>query len=279
MDELKESLDSNIYLYSHPIDESLLDNIVSDLQKNPPLKPDYKRLVNVYTNKLQYVKLKINGLNVDDSKVKLPKDTLPIRNKELIKKIESKLSLFTEKDKDEYFQELKKYKDEISEIRKKHLTPLKTRDESILHLDKKLLFNDEINNVVDKYKKHVKDSVHLLQNKITNTKTNLLSVLTEFFMLNKEELIDKDSLFKNNIEYLDYLAKTKAEDIVHKIKWPNAHELIKKLEVNIMYSDITFEDLKNKNLLNELVEKEIIDKSDFNELAEFSQAIVLENND
>jgi len=62
------------------INAELCNSIVIDLEKNPPLKPDYQRIVDYYSNKLQYVRLEFNGANLKSKKIELPANALPIND-------------------------------------------------------------------------------------------------------------------------------------------------------------------------------------------------------
>lgn len=60
---------------------------MTDPYDNPvnPLNPDYKRIVEFYSNKFQYVKLKFNGSNLQHRKIELPPRVLPVADTELKK--------------------------------------------------------------------------------------------------------------------------------------------------------------------------------------------------
>lgn len=60
---------------------------------------------------------------------------------------------------------------------------------------------------------------------------------------------------------------------MHRIKWPEAHELLNGFKVDLQFSDITFDDLKNNDFVQELKEHKLIDVADAKELAEFSKGI------
>jgi hypothetical protein len=64
-----------------------------------------------------------------------------------------------------------------------------------------------------------------------------------------------------------------AKSIVTKIKWPKAHDLLDELSIELQYSDITFEDLKNETLIKELLECGLIDDADEKQLASFGKGI------
>ena len=58
------------------------------------------------------------------------------------------------------------------------------------------------------------------------------------------------------------------------INWPVPHEMFSDFKFNVQFSAITFEDLQNKVLIDELVGKKlIIVGSDISNLAEFGKAI------
>jgi hypothetical protein len=61
--------------------------------------------------------------------------------------------------------------------------------------------------------------------------------------------------------------------IIYRIKWPEAHLLVSEFKLEAQCRDITFESLKNKQFIEELMVCGFIDSEDESQLAEFSTGI------
>jgi len=105
-----------------------------------------------------------------------------------------------------------------------------------------------------------------------------LNDLSEFFIANPKSLFPKHpNLWERNQSYIEQAAKSKAEEIIYRIKWPEAHLLVEDFKLNVQYSEITYEDLKNKEFVNELKECNLIDESDESLLADFGKGVEIYN--
>ncbi len=256
------------------ITQADIEIVSKDLSANPPLHPDYKRLVEFYANKFQYIRLRFEGSNLQHRKIELPAKALPIADTELKERLETKLNLFDKKDYEEVFAPLQSLKNEIDQIREKYLTKVKSREESLLNKLEKQSFEKEI----DKLKKGIIDIQKKLlvgvSKLINQTKTNLLKELTQFLKENPRTLFpEHPHLWENDLDYIQSSAESKATEIIYRIKWPEAHVLVSDFKLEAHYSDITFEDLKNEEFIKELKACGLIDAEDENQLAEFSKGI------
>jgi len=225
------------------------------LKSNPPLNPVYKRIVEFYSNKFQYVKLKFNGSNLQHRKIELPPRVLPVADTELKKRLETKLNLFDQDLVDETFSSIQELKEQLDEIREKYLPKVKSREERLLDKNRKSAFEQA---VVDQKAKIGDVKTKCLVNigkQIKMTSERLIVNLADFLAENPKVLFPEyEHLWENNEEYIEYASKEEAMSIVTKIKWPKAHDLLDELSIDLQYSDITYEDLKNKTFIKELLE-------------------------
>lgn len=262
---------------SNHLDYKLVEKVENDLKANPPLKPDYKRIVDYYSNKFQYAKLEFSGANLETKKIELPKKALPIRDAELKKRLETKLNLFDSNDSEDHFKPLEDFKKKIQQVRDDYLTPLKARDESIIDKKKKEEFLNAIKLLEEDLKKLGVNSINSVSILIENTKKTLINDLVDFFIANPES-ISKDDIFLNaDPVYKKQEAQNLASEVVAKIRWPKAHELFGAMSIKWFFSDITFEDLKNEELIQELESRGIISDADVNKLASFGKGIAIDN--
>jgi hypothetical protein len=271
--KIDELVDQN-QAHVKEITQADIEIVSKDLSANPPLHPDYKRLVEFYSNKFQYVRLRFEGSNLQHRKIELPAKALPIADTDLKERLETKLNLFEKKDYEVVFAPLQSLKNEIEEIREKYLTKIKSREESLLNKLEKQSFEKEI----DKLKKGIieiqKKLLVGVAKLINQTKANLLKELTQFLKENPRTLFPQHPhLWENDLDYLQSSAESKASEIIYRIKWPEAHVLISDFKMEAQYSEITFEDLKNKEFIKELKACGLIDTEDENQLAEFGKGI------
>lgn len=244
------------------------------MKSNPPLNPVYKRIVEFYSNKFQYVKLKFNGSNLQHRKIELPPRVLPVADTELKKRLETKLNLFEQEFINETFSSIQELKEQLNEIREKYLTKVKSREERLLDKNRKSAFEQA---VVDQRAKIETVKTKCLVNigkQIKSTTERLVVNLADFLAENPKVLFpEHEHQWKNNEEYIQYASMEEAKSIVTKIKWPKAHDLLDELSIDLQYSDITYEDLKNKTFIKELLECGLIDEADEKKLASFGKGI------
>jgi hypothetical protein len=253
-----------------------IELVAADLEKNPPLHPDYKRMVEFYSNRFQYVKLKFEGANLKNRKIPLPPKALPIKDATLRKRLETKLNLFDINDGEKPFAPLENFKDRVSALREKYLKKVKSREESLLNKIDKTDFITSLETLKVSLKGLKDQSLIIVQNHIEKTKEKLLRELPEFLAENPKALFpDHPTLWQTNRAYILQEAKSQSKEIIHKIKWPKAHELVEEFNLEVQFSDITFEDLKNSQFRNELKACGLIDEDDVNQLAKFSKGIEL----
>lgn len=255
------------------IDNETFQKVSNDLEKNPPLKPDYKRIVDYYSNKLQYVRLEFNGANLKTKKIELPANALPLNDEEFKKRLESKLNLFDKEKSNEAFKYFNEFNIKVQELRGEFLTALKTRKENVLlkfnkvdFITKLELLKTELNIVKLK-------SLDKISEQIKETKHGLLKQLSDFYIQNMGAVASSDLFANSSPEYKLSRAKELSEDIIYQIKWPIPHLILSDFKFNVQFSDITFEDLQNKDLIKELIEKKLISGDDISNLADFGKAI------
>ena len=256
------------------ISKNEIESVSEVLIKNPPLNPDFKRIVEFYSNKFQYVKVKFEGANLQYRKVEIPSKALPIIDASLKDKLETKLNLFEKSDEDNCFKPLIDYKAKIAEIRDNYLTKVKSRDESLLDKLKKTEFEKQIEKLKGEIKDVKNNIIGNIANQINQSKIRLLTDLIDFFIANPKSLFpNHPNLWEGNQSYIQQSAKSKAEEIIYRIKWPEAHLLVDDFKLSVQFSDITFEDLKSPEFVSELKDCKLIDEIDENRLAVFGKGV------
>lgn len=256
------------------ISDSEINEVRINLKQNPPLNPDFKRIVEFYSNKFQYVKLKFEGANLLYRKIEIPSKALPIMDSVLKDKLETKLNLFDKADEEECFKPLNSLKARIADLREKYLTKIKSREESLMDKLKKSDFEKELESLKKDIDKVKSETISKLATQIELTKKRLLTDLTEFFVANPKALFpNHPNLWAGNESYIKQESHSKAEEIIYRIKWLKAHLLVEEFRLILQYSDITFEDLKSEDFIRELSECKLINDADVNLLAEFGKGV------
>jgi hypothetical protein len=265
---LKEPIIEGASAVINEIDESLLNSVKADLEKNPPLNPDFKRTVELYSNKFQYAELHYKGQNIEHFTIEIPSKLLPYKNIELRKKFITRLKLFENINKSEDFVKFKTVEECKNQISEKYLTPIKCRKgRSVLKKEFKVEFENEIAALRLKLNE-LKNSIYsAMSDEIETAKTNLCETMRLFLLENPTE--DMITMGKNNHERM---AKNISKGLTNSIRVDPA-KLITKFKIDRHYADITFEDLSDSELLEEFKEKELIDEADETRLADFSKGI------
>ena len=256
------------------ISDSEIEKVRVNWKKTPPLDPDYKRIVEFYSNKFQYVKFKFEGANLQYKKIDIPAQALPIMDATLIANLETRLNLFNKKDDQEVFEYLNDFKAKIEEIRKTYLNKVKSREENLLDKNKKREFESEVENLTSQINNVQSKTINGIAKQINESKDRLLDDLVEFFIANPKALFpEHPNLWENNNEYIEKAAKSAANTIIYKIKWPQAHLLVDGFKLIHQYSDITFEDLKSNEFVAGLIECGLINEAEKDKIAKFGKGI------
>ena len=252
-----------------------LKQVTEDLEKNPPLKPDYQRIVTFYTNRFQYVKLEYKGANLKSKKIDIPSHILPIRNAAFKKSLESKLNLFSNKN-SEVFTSLDEMNYVVKAFRERYLTPLSSRKVSLLKVTQREEFKETLKELEQSLSDLKKNSEMEIDNEIATTREEIKRQLIGFFQAYNEELpiyrfIQNKSKDEIAAEIIDYVNNV----VIKKIIWPDAHQLLEDFKFEVFFSDITFEDLRNEALIKELKGRGLLDKEDDENLAVFNKGVEL----
>lgn len=250
------------------ISENEIKELKTSLEQNPPLNPDFKRIVELYSNKFQYAELHYVGQNIEHFTIKIPEKLLPYKNEELRKKFITRLKLFENINKAKEFTKFKTIEERKNQISEKYLTPITCRKgRSVLKKESKIEFEKEFAELQKKLSE-LKSSIYsVMSDEIEMAKTNLCETMRLFLLENPtEEMINMGS------DNYERMAKNIAKALTNSINVDPA-KLITKFKIDRHYADITFEDLSDSDLLKEFKEKKLIDEEDETRLADFSKGI------
>lgn len=257
------------------ISEELRNLVEKDLKQNPAMHPDHKRLVEFYSNKFQYVKLKFEGSRLQYKRIELPPNALPIKDAALIQRLKTRLDLFDKETSKAQLSALEDFKKQVSDVRTLFLTKVKSRDESLLAKKHRIEFDESIGKLRSSMEATKSKILLSINNLIQETKQKVLAELRDFLIENPTAMFHgTDSPWLKDKAYIEQMAKSESEQTIQSI-WPKAHELLDNFNLDVQYSDITLEDLKNEEFVKELHRAKLINHADMNELTEFSKGLKL----
>jgi hypothetical protein len=252
------------------ISEKEYHSVKNDLKKSPPIHPDFKRKVNIYSTRFQYVEVRFKGKSFQQCWLTLPESLLPYKDNGLRQKLQTKLKLFDGLKETKAYKEYLQVREKEQQLLKEYTAPLRCRpNQRILKKEDKEQFKKEIENLNSELKTIGENLYGNMLSEMKDTEEELKSTLYDFWKNNPTE--DMRHIGKEN---MDLMARDKADRAVKLIDFPKPYERwLKKLEIVVHYSDITYEDLGNENLLKELKEKGLIEKAEEVNLADFSKGI------
>ena len=236
------------------LDEDKLKQVVENLEEMPPDEPDLKRKLDTYISKIQFVELRFEGANFTSKDITIPPKALPYKNEEIRKKLLTKMKLFTDlKNRDE----LRKYNlfiTNFKSIKEKYLTPLTCRkDKSIVRIENKLKFKEEIDEVKEKLTEIQKSLLAFLNNEMITSKEEIKKELEIFI---KENPPDKFKDYPRPLE--NRIIIDEVNNIVYSINFPDAKNILNKLDISYSFYDLTLEDFRDKHFIDELKTRNII---------------------
>lgn len=235
------------------------------LAKDPPLKPNLGRTLEVYKAKFQIAELKFKGANLHIKKVKLPRNALPFRDDLLKRTIEASLRLFTDIPEKDFFEPFFNLKMDLEIVRGRLMFYLKSREKNIIKREQKDLLEAELDKFRDKIGEIKKDLLNKLQQEINSSKKRVKDNLIAFLKDNVPDELKglTGVVLEDEIENM-------ANGIISRIRFPRSSTLLNELKLEIHYYDITWEDLNSVEVREELVKHKLItqyEKSYIDELA------------
>lgn len=249
------------------LDEEIT-GVRENLEKNPPLNPDFKRKITFYQNKFQYAELHYYGQRIEHVTVSIPSKLLPYKNEELKHKLMTRLKVFENINDNKAFQNFKTIEQRKNELVEKYLTPLKCRrNRSVLKIETKLQFLEEFEKLKNDLGK-IKTTIYsAMMDELNSAKENLKKTMEAFLLENPtEEMVNMGEM------NFHVMAETISTSLVAKISVDPA-KMISKIKMDCHFADITFEDLGDSELINEFIARKLIDEADASQLANFSEGI------
>jgi hypothetical protein len=248
--------------------ESEISKVKNLLDKNPPLHPDLERQIETYKTKVQFVELSFQGSNLNSKDITLPSKALPFKDAEIRDKLKTKMKLFDEIEKRDEFKPFQELKQKIDNIRKRYLIPLTSRNEkNIIKVEEKMDFENSINAVIECIPQAKQEVIEFLDTEILNSEDRIRKELQLFLEENPPDDVKnyKPDIRKRKIEHF-------INELFGKVNFPKAMDLLDNISIKYHYYDLTFEDLKAQELLDEFEEKGIMNKNDIESIVKIKKA-------
>ena len=233
------------------------------LKINPPNPPDLQRQINTYSAKIQFVELKFSGGNIQNKIIQLPPKAIPINSDELKSLLQTRIKIFQNFDENNEYQKFIKLKENVDDLRKRYLTPIKCRPgKRIIKIEQKEEFFKELNKLKKETETLNSSLLTILEEGRLNTLDLLKKELKEFLIKNEPDELKSIS----NTEIKERRIEEISNKIVASVKFPQVDKLIMNINLTEFFYDLTWYDFKDENLLKEFREKEIMTNDDIDQI-------------
>jgi len=242
---VEEAKNATVEVSAFPVNDSALVEVNSSLENVPPVPFDVARQVRVFEPYIQYVELKLNGCSIQRHKMQLPKSLIGIdNNSEIENRINTSFNLI---DKNSALSS-KQLDDLIKEIKDDYTGILKKSDRVILKSTRPE-FDKEIENLKLLIEGHQANVKLELSEQLENSKKQLIDYYVPIVMARPPKTL--------SFRYGDGLTKELAYKWIDKelsTCIPKPEYLIKKMELECEFKDVTLETLEDKSLIDRLKE-------------------------
>jgi hypothetical protein len=245
-----------------PLDDQKFNPVKKAIESNPPVHPDIKRKLEYYTTNFLWVKMEFNGANISSKTINIPPHVLPIDSDELRKKLTANIKLFENIQSCPWYYKLKKINTDEKNLRKKYLHPI--REKNGMNIISKLVLEAFITDLklIQQNILNTKLSIKTtIDEEIENAKSKLKTVLFDFYKLNFQKYFHRYAS-----DHDDPFITSYVDDLIGEIHFFDAEELFSKFSLEYHDFELTYNDLGNTKLLNELREKKILNDKKVNSL-------------
>lgn len=248
-------------VFTKKLDETKLVEVRKNLELNKPLEPDIRRMIDVYTAKIQIVEVSFTGVKFDKRKIPIPVEALPIRDDRLIQILETKIKLFENLRSDNALWKLKWLNNQVEELRKEYTVSLKGKtNKRVIILNKKNEFIDKLDKLEKDVENLKREALSLFDSEIKKALETISVTLSNYLKEAKPDFIQNENDITQFVKY-----------IISQIDIPKAHEFQEQIKLTYHFYDFTWEDLRNENIVKELKEKGVIIDEDYKEIVKMSK--------
>ena len=229
-----------------PVHDTVVAGIGNMLKEAPPVAFDVSRQVRVYNAYLQYVEVSMTGAAIQRQKVAIPKvlQSIGTNDDELEGRLKTSFDLL---EKDNTLSS-KKLEHQLKELRDAFTPSLGKKHGRVMLKSNKDYFNQQIESFKKQLKDHANKVESTLQINIDESVVKIASYYLPIVKTNPPmQMIGKLGMFKDDDEQVLAWIKRQLNEV-----FPTAEKMIRKMEVSIIYKDVTFENLNDNEFLTAL---------------------------
>jgi len=220
------------------------------------------------------VELKFSGGNLENKIAQLPKKAIPINSDILKSLLLTRIKMFQDLAKNPEYKMFKDFKNKIDKLRKDFLTPITCRQgKSIVRIEMKEKFLEELTKLKEETKTLNTELITMFEEGKLNTIDLLKKELNIFFKANEP----KELQYINKQDTKERKLKEIINTIVSSVKFPEVHNLIKKISFSELFYDLTWNDFKDENLLKEFSEKKIMKQNEIDSILNLEKAFAVKH--
>ena len=226
------------------IDANRLAEVAEAIRQAPPVPFDLARQVRVFQPYLQYVELELTGAKIQSHRTRIPRSIQTLGSgKDLEGKLRTTFQLINST------SELSSAKldEEIEELRK-HFTPSLGKQQRVILKSVRATFDARIEAFRKKLDEHKKAMKANLQKELDRSRKEVVDYYFPLARANPPDALLGQLLTQspNDDDIRQWL-----DDELNKT-FPSAEELIKDMELDVRFKDVTFETLNQPNFLQSL---------------------------
>ena len=222
-----------------------LKEIQENLRSAPPIKFDIARQVRVFQPHFQYVELSLTGAAIQRHKLNIPKSIQRIgMNKELEGRLKTTFDLIDKNSK----ISSKDLDDELRNIRENLTRSLGKKHGRIIRVATLSTLKERLANLQKKIETHQKDIKKSLEETLKNSQKMIVNYYLPLVLENPPD------------ELFGIFGVPTEQDINKWLKsaiestFPTADSLIKKIQLEVNYKDVTFDTLNGEDFLKSIKE-------------------------
>jgi hypothetical protein len=252
-------------------DDGKYDEIKKQINQNPPVEPDIRRILDVYTTRFQYVELIAKNIKIGQHRANMPEDSIPVQNKELRKRLISSIKAFENIERSIELLELGELESKVKDIRKEFLIPITCRNgKNLIKKERLVAFRAQVEVLNEEFKTISKKLKGVLTAEIERTKEQIRNewrlIFKQFPPEELKDVTEKDNDYQKKIELI-------LNRMIREIKFPPLDKIVTEFSLNAYYFELTWDDLKDDVLIAELIKKVVIEETDQTKLADFKKAL------
>ncbi len=226
-----------------PVSKEVTGDIGKSLKNIPPAKFDLSRQVRVYSTYIQYVEISMVGAALQRQKVALPKvfQSLGSEKSDLQERLKTSFTLIEKGD----ALSSKSLEDSVNKLREIYTRPLGKKHGRVMLKSNRQVFDEAVKRLKADLVAHAKKVEESLESHIEKSITSIANYFLPIIQEDPpKELEGALGLF--------------AEDDEQVLKWikrnlygvfPAAHRITNKMEITVIYKDVTYENLNEKSFI------------------------------